>query len=257
MLDELRRAAPGTHAAQQWLEALDAKRIGRIAIRGGADDGRLAPGWWLDGQRPVWLRTAPSDAAARLAAEARLQRDVAVAGVAAVVEDGVASGIAYVAVAADGRPWSLAAALTRPPITRLADAAAVARIVRGLALAGVAVPDADPARFLAPARERFASSALVLADLDGAIAATADEAAAANTAAVSALLRRLFPEGAPSVAEAAAEPLAAVLSEAGSLRDVIAALERAALTSREESAAPGPPGGESRSSRERRGARRR
>ncbi len=230
VLDELRRAEPGSRAAQEWLEALDAKRIGRVALRG-PEEGRLTPGFWLDGQRAVWVRTAGTPAAPRLDDEARLQSGLAVPGVAPVVEHGMASAIPYVAVVAPGRPWSLEAARARPPLARLVEIAAVARILRVLALVGVRLPDADPARFLAPtSRSGTVATALVLADLDGAVR-EADGAATANAAATVALVRQLLPDGLPPLPETVSAPLTRALDSAAPLDELIAALDRATLAS--------------------------
>ncbi len=185
MLDELRRAQPGFRLAERWRDALDARRIGRVALRSAPAEGvRLAAGFWLDAQRPVWVRTANVDAAERLAREATLQRTLALPGIALVVEDGVASGSAYVAVAADGEPLVVDADLR--PATALATAAAVTRILRALALTGVSLPDAAPERFL---RTHAPAFGVVLADLDG--ATTSDAAATQNAAAARTLVDRL------------------------------------------------------------------
>lgn len=222
-LEEVLRASPGHHAAERWLAALAARRVGRVALVGSPTaEGRLTPGFWLDGQRPVWLRTAGASDGPRLANEAALQATLALPGVAPVVEHGVASGIPYVAVVAAGRPWQLADALDEPPRQARADepspadaapaprpspsrqaaapdrstglslAAHAVRILRALALAGVALPDAAPERFCI-GNERGAGVALVLADLDGARATTRADADAANAAAATALVARLLP----------------------------------------------------------------
>jgi hypothetical protein len=116
-----RRAQPDHRTAQRWLAALDAKRLGRVALVGdGAAAGRLVPAFWLDGQRAVWLRTAPAADAERLAAEAMLHARLALPGVATLVEHGVAGGTPYAAVAGSGRP--LAAAADAPPVVLVAAA---------------------------------------------------------------------------------------------------------------------------------------
>ncbi len=174
VLEDLRRAQPGFALPQRWLAALDARRLGRVALRGGAPErGRLSAGFWLDAQKPVWIRTAPAEDADRLAHEAALQRTLTIPGIASVVEHGVASGIAYVAVTGGGQPL-------RPPSPEagpaagLAIAAAALRILHALALAGVLVPDAQTERFLVVPE----SATLTLADLDGAEAVDATRAAA-------------------------------------------------------------------------------
>ena len=179
-LDEVKRAAPGFHAAERWLAALDARRMGRVAVTSQPPErGRLQAGFWLDGQRPVWLRTAPAGGADALTREAEVQATLALPGVAPVVEHGVASGIPYVAIAAAGRPWDLVGAAAPELVAQ------AARVCRALALAGVALPDAEPERFCIT-NDR--TPVLVLADLDGAEVVAPDEAAARNLRALSSLV---------------------------------------------------------------------
>jgi hypothetical protein len=171
VLEELHRAQPGYHLTERWLGALDARRLGRIALRGVAPErGRLVAGFWLDGQKPVWVRTAPAGEGDRLAAEAALQSELALPGIAPVVEHGVASGNAYVAVTGVGQP--LQASTDDGGTAGLARAAAIVRLLHALALAGVVLPDAEPERFLVEPD----SARATLADLDGAERAASDRA---------------------------------------------------------------------------------
>jgi hypothetical protein len=189
VLEELRRAQPGSRTAERWLAAVSARRLGRVALTGAPPaGGRLGPGFWLDRQRAVWLRTAAAAEAERLGTEASLQAEIAVPGVAAVVDWGVASGIPYVAVASPGEPLEVPADATV--------AAAAARILRALALAGVTLPDAEPGRFLR------AGYALTLADLDGARVVPPEEAARLHASLAIALARRLAPEIGSALADA-------------------------------------------------------
>ncbi len=175
VLTEVHRAQPGFHLPERWLAALDARHVGRVAIAGGIPErGRLAPAFWLDGQRPVWVRTAASADADRMAAEARLQMDLALPAIAPLVEHGVASGIPYVAVAAAGQPLAPDAAHPLERAAALALAATAVRVLRGLALAGVTLPDAAPERFLCTTGP---SPTLLLADLDGARVVDPEDAA--------------------------------------------------------------------------------
>jgi hypothetical protein len=191
-LEEVQRAAPGFHAAERWLAALAARRMGRVALTSAPPEhGRLAAGFWLDGQQSVWIRTVPVTHADQLAEEAALQARLALPGVAPLVEHGVASGIPYAAVRAAGQPWQLEAERL-DPTAALALAAHAARILRALALAGVALPDAEPARFCLTS-ERIPTP--VLADLDGARSVTVAEAGVVNAASAAALVRRLLPPG--------------------------------------------------------------
>jgi hypothetical protein len=230
VLEELHRGQPGVRAAERWLAALGARRLGRIALDGGLPDrGRLAPAFWLDGQRPVWVRTATTPDAERLAAEGELQRGLALPGIAPVVERGIASGIPYVAVSGPGRPLSTAPAELELP-TALALAAAAARALRALALAGAVLPDAEPERFVgAP------PATLVLADLDGVRRADPGTAAAAHAPLAAGLARRLVPANVrarltPDVAEA----LEHALGAPPELAELIGVLDRAALSAGRE-----------------------
>jgi hypothetical protein len=225
VLDELRRAQPGFRLAERWRSALDARRIGRIALRGVAPEhGRLAAGFWLDAQRPVWVRTAAADAAERLAREATLQRTLALPGVAPVVADGVASGIAYVAVAGGGQPLVVDPVACRPA-TALAIVAAATRILHALALCDVTLPDALPERFLHTAEPTFT---LLLADLDG--AATSDAAAVENATVARALATRLVPTDAMArMAEPVRDALTAALDDGAPLDALAWALDVAVL----------------------------
>jgi hypothetical protein len=190
VLEDVRRAQPGLRVAERWLAALGGRRLGRVALEGAIPErGRLAPGLWLDAQRPVWVRSAAAPEAGRLANEAGLQAALALPGVAGVVEHGVASGIPYVAVSAAGRPLRLEEAKL-DAATALALAATAVRVLRALALAGVRVPDAVPERFVyAP------PTGLVLADLDGAERADAVGAGGAHRAAITSLVSAILRAG--------------------------------------------------------------
>jgi hypothetical protein len=224
-LEELRRAQPGFRLAERWLAALDARRIGRVALRGEPTHGRLAPAFWLDGQRPVWVRTASPTAAERIARETDLQRTLTIPGVALVVEHGVGSGIPYVAVAGAGQPL----ALDTPPAlaAALALAAAAARVLHALALQGVTLPDAEPERFLHVAEPALA---LVLADLDGAERHDAAASFERHAVLARAFARRLVADDAIArLPSTIGIQLARALDDTASLTDVIAALDGAAL----------------------------
>src|SRR5438132_1072051 len=226
VLDGLHRTRPDVPAAAHWHAALDARRLGRVALAGELPArGRLAPGFWLDGQRPVWLRTAAGPEAERLVAEARLQGALALPAVAPVVEHGVASAIPYVAVSGPGRPLLLDAAPPFELARGLLLAAAAARILRALALAGATLPDAAPERFLyAP------PSTLVLADLDGVEQHAAADAAALHAPLAFTLARALVPSGgAGALAPEMATALARTLAEPPQLGDLIRVLDRVAL----------------------------
>jgi len=219
VLEELRRAQPGTRTAERWLAALDARRFGRIALAGEPPArGRLIAAFWLDGQRPVWLRTASAGAGERLAAEARVQTELALPGVATLVEHGVALGLPYVAVLGAGRP--LAREEPRDLSTALGIVAAAARVLRALALAGIALPDAEAERFLHTAPPALA---VTLADLDGARRAEPAAAAAEHVALAARLAHQIVPAGRQT------RELGEQLARASDLPALIALVERAAL----------------------------
>jgi len=113
VLEELPPRATGAARGRALAGGSRRTPSGRVALTGALPArGRLAAGFWLDGQRPVWVRTASTPAVERLAAEARLQIRPRAPAVAPLVEHGVASGIPYVAVIGPGRPLTLDG---RPP----------------------------------------------------------------------------------------------------------------------------------------------
>ncbi len=229
VLEELRRAHPDQRLAERWLAALAARHLGRVALTGVGPParGRLQQAFWLDGPRAVWLRTAAAADADRLAGEAGLQAGLALPCVAPVVEHGVASGIPYVAIAAPGQPLSLAGPTPLDAGMRLGLAGAAARVLRALALVGVALPDAEPERFLhVPALAPM----LLLADLDGAERVDAATAAARHATHACALARRLVPGGAVAgLPTATATALAQALGGVPELTALIGVLDDAAV----------------------------
>jgi hypothetical protein len=235
LLEELRRAQPELATAQRWLAALGAHRIGRVALAGDAPGrGRLRPGFWLDGQRAVWLRTAVAPDAERVAAEAKLQAGLGLPGVAVVVERGVASGIPYVAMVGAGEVLTLSRPLDAP--TALSLAAEAARILHALALAGVMLPDAEPERFLlGPSLGATLGHGLLLADLDGVQAGEPGTVAGAHAALAIAWARRILPADATARAGSeTGEALRDALAGQVSMAELVGILDRAALrTSRD------------------------
>jgi len=233
VLEDIRRAEPGYRLAERWLAALDAPRVGRIAIQGEEPErGRLVSGFWLDGQRPVWVRTASADAAHRLADEARLQLALALPAVAPVVEHGMSGGIAYVAVAGAGQPLATAVAKTIEPDVALQLAAAIIRVLRAVALGGVGLPDIEEERFLYSPQ---VPSHIVLADLDGAQALEPALAAERHLSLARTLVDPILARGATRRLPAEiAEQVTQALASAGDLIHLIGALDRAAAhTARE------------------------
>jgi hypothetical protein len=232
VLEELRRAQPEFATAQRWLAALDARRIGRVALVGdGPRRGRFAAGFWLDGQRAVWVRTAVAPDAERLASEARLQAGLGLPGVAPVVDHGVASGIPFVAVPGGGQPFAPPARLDAPRALSLA--AEAARVLHAVALAGVAIPDAEPERFLhGPSAGATAGEGLVLADLDGARAVEPAAALVSHRGLALAFVRRLFSADLAHLPPDVSSVLAA--AERVGLAELVGVLDRCSLRASRE-----------------------
>lgn len=155
LLVQIRDAHPGFQMPAKWISALDAPRIARIALWTGdgasEPSGALRSGFWLDQQRSVWVRIGRSEDAERMTRDALMQRQHAVAGIAPVLECGVSpEDHAYVVLPVLGRP--LAPVLTLRGLSReraFGLALAGVQILHSLALAGVELPDVQPARFLA------------------------------------------------------------------------------------------------------------
>jgi hypothetical protein len=234
VLQELAAAQPTHPIATRWLRALDAARLGRIVLGDrGLARGRLAPGFWLDGQRAVWVRTAPAAARERLDREARLQAGLALPGVAPLVEHGVAAGTPYVAVEGSGRPLALTDDRPLGAARAFALASRAARLLRAVALAGVAIPDAETQRFLHVKHE---DGSLVLADLDGARVTEPATAGFAHAQLAGSFLRALLPPGASErLPLDVAASLRAALEGNPSLIELILLLDRAALAAGPES----------------------
>ena len=128
----------------RWVAALDAPKAGRVALMETGVTGRVQPGFFLDEQRECWVRVVDVAASEQ---EATLHRTLALPGVAPLVTHGRDAERAVIAVSASGRP--LPPGGLRERNARFSVASQMLRILRGVALAGVALPDADPARFLA------------------------------------------------------------------------------------------------------------
>jgi hypothetical protein len=184
LLEPLRKSQPGFRLPGRWVAAIDAERVGRFGLLGEVQ-GRLRPAFWLDRQREVWLRTPGPEAAALLADEARLHRDLALPGLAPLAHDGSAETVPVLAVTAAGEPWRLEPT-DRPGPALFNTLALAARILNALALAGVALPDAAAGRFLCTPGPH---ALLTLADLEGARRVDAVTCARAHAVAVVELAR--------------------------------------------------------------------
>lgn len=178
-LRQIRGARNDCVEAAQWLEAMAAPRLGRMALLWPGErrpDGKGRPGkgadkglqeaFWLDEQRRVWLRSGSANTAERFVAEAKIHQRLGVAGIAPFLVWGKGEG---------GRPWLAVPAVGRPADRvlakrRLPTATAIhladqgVRILGTLAAAGHRLPDARSWRFLVTDGKR---PQLLLADLTG------------------------------------------------------------------------------------------
>jgi len=228
LLASLCRAQPEHRIAARWRTALDAPRVGRVAITDAAPPGaRLQRGFWLDGQRPVWLRTAGGDAAERLAREGALQARLALPGVATVADHGAADGTGWVAVIGAGTPLVTDGERPRGARSAFMLAAGAARVLHGLALRGVALPDAAAERFLVTTDDE---PLLALADLDGVREDAPSAVLPVHAAIARALARALIPAAAATRVEPwVGAAVAHALTEPVDLVELVRVLDQGAL----------------------------
>ena len=141
--------------------------------------GSVQPGFHLRWVRPVWLRFAASTGRQRFDAELDLQAGACLPGVAGVVDRGSAKGKgAFAVLDVSGQRLDQRLAdgdLELGYEAAVALAASGLCILRALALAGLALPDADARRFMIPAPQAWRH--LVLADLSGVVDLGAPQAA--------------------------------------------------------------------------------
>jgi hypothetical protein len=173
LLQNLASANPDFDIPARWLELLDAERLDRIALLAQPSDRMDAlgqhtrrAGIWLETMRPVWVQIARLDEIASHEETVRLIGELAVPGVASLLESGTTkAGEPYFVVANAGEP--LERALTENAGLELSPALRVCHeavgIFNALAAVGVQLPDVNLARFTL---ER--SGALLLTDLAGA-----------------------------------------------------------------------------------------
>ena len=173
LLQTLVRAHPDFEIPARWLEFLDAERLDRIALLEQPSDRMDAlgqhtrrAGIWLETMRPVWVQIARLDEIASHEEALGLIGELAIPGVASVLESGTTkTGEPYFVIANAGE--SLDRALTENAGLELAPALRVCHeavgILNALAAVGVQLPDVKLARFTL---ER--SGALLLTDLAGA-----------------------------------------------------------------------------------------
>jgi hypothetical protein len=173
LLQNLARANPDFDIPTRWLEFLDAERLDRIALLEQPSDRVDAlgqhtrrAGIWLETMRPVWVQIARLDEIASHEETVRLIGELAVPGVASLLESGTTKADEpYFVVANAGEPLDRAltenAGLELSPALRVCHEAV--GLLNALAAVGVQLPDVNLARFTL---ER--SGALLLTDLAGA-----------------------------------------------------------------------------------------
>ncbi len=163
---------PAAEEARALLARLEGPIAGPLALESQplSPPGSLQPGFHLQRVEAVWLRFAVgAEGRAAFAREIGLQESACLPAVAGIRERGEAGKRGPFAVL-EARGRRLDGLLDDGQLRlSYADARALAvagaRILRALALAGLALPDADPRRFLLPSPEAWAG--LVLADSSG------------------------------------------------------------------------------------------
>jgi hypothetical protein len=160
---------PAAQDARALLGRLAGTIAGPLSLAGAPDPGAvgLQAGFHLERLEPVWLRFAPAaDPAFR--AQVDLQAVACLPGVAGILERGRLDGVAYTVV--DGAGARLDRVLAdRSVRLGYAEARGLAlaglRVLRALALAGLALPSIEARRFLLPWPGAWQH--VVLADLEG------------------------------------------------------------------------------------------
>ena len=173
LLQTLSRENPDAGIPALGLELLVAERLDRIALLEQPSDRMDAlgqhtrrAGIWLETMRPVWVQIARSDAVTTHEETLGVMCELAIPGVASVLESGATKdGEPYFVVANSGE--FLDRALAEDAGLELGPALRVCReavgLLNALAAVGVRLPDVDPGRFtLEP------SGSLLLMDLGGA-----------------------------------------------------------------------------------------
>lgn len=168
ILEALVRDHSSSGTPARWLALLDAERLDRIAL---LDDGVEATdqhtrrkGVWLETLQPVWIQIASLDAVARHEETSRILNDLAIPGVAAILESGTTQNSEpYFVVSNSGE--SLARILREPQELGLALRICheAVGLLSALAAVGIELPDVEPGRFVLES-----SGALLLIDVTGA-----------------------------------------------------------------------------------------
>lgn len=171
-------AKSGGKTTTEVLSHLKAPREGHFAMEDEGPPTGLRAAHSLRHRRQVWVRFGEETDAERFAREASIQQSIGLPGVADVLESGTTDkGVPFIAVEHGSQRLDLALATKRdlPLSTALSLALDGVRLVRALALTGVALPLGRRSRFL-----YTPGSHLVLADLDGATRPAPEIVAAAS-----------------------------------------------------------------------------
>ena len=150
LLNELASSQPDLSWATRRAKALRWPQVGRVTVRPGdeASPETLRWGFWLDGAAFAWIRIVPAEQAGAAVAEARLQAEMIVPGVASVLAHGMAkNGTVFVALPPNGKPFATAGP-PRSASSALALALEGVQLLAALARAGVELPDLDEDRLL-------------------------------------------------------------------------------------------------------------
>jgi flagellar biosynthesis regulator FlbT len=157
VLTELSRQHPDWNPPRRWLEALEAPRIGRVALvakaprhQGDRRPPRFRPGFWLDRQLPVLVAVPEADEKSSFAELIRLWQDLVLPGIAPLLLVGeTAEGLPYLVVPQTGK--ALVKRLAEPADLARPEAISIAtdlcRLLAMLARIGVYLPDGSPGRF--------------------------------------------------------------------------------------------------------------
>jgi hypothetical protein len=157
LLTELARQYPDFDPPRKWLAALDAPRIGRVALvqkppRHQADrrPRRFLPGFWLDRQLPVLGASAEADERSSFTEVTRLWQDLVLPGVAPLLLAGeTAEGVFFLVVPQTGK--TLSKRLGEPTDLGRPEAISIAqdlcRLFGMLGRIGILLPDGSAARF--------------------------------------------------------------------------------------------------------------
>jgi len=139
ILTAVREHHPGFKLPGRLLTALDAPRVGRIALLDDRPES-IRRGLWLDEQYPVWVRVGTQEQTERFAHAAALHKGLLLPNVAPLLVSGTTSDGPFFAVPQVGTPATgrVSRDLARAGI----------EILSALAWAGVVLPDASADRFL-------------------------------------------------------------------------------------------------------------